>query len=62
VAARAEDDWEAAFDWYTFVCAACGEERHVGRDPEQPIEDFALMCQWLYGDPPVCSSCRLDSG
>jgi len=51
--------WADAFDWYTFRCVACGEETYVGREPAQTVEDFALVCDWLYGVLPVCTSCKL---
>lgn len=44
-------------DWFSFVCATCAEETFVGREPHQSVEDFALMLDWLYGSPPVCSEC-----
>lgn len=50
-------NWELGFDWYTFTCVGCGELTHVGRPPYQALEDFWLMCEWLYGRPPVCSAC-----
>lgn len=50
--------WEQGFDWFTFHCNGCGTETYVGREPSQSIEDFALMCEWLYGTPPICSTCR----
>jgi hypothetical protein len=58
----AGDDWDSGFDWYTFTCAACGELTYVGRDLAQSVEDFALMCWWLYGDPPECSACQSARG
>ena len=51
------DSWEAGFDWFSFVCVGCGEHTFIGRDRSQPVEDFALMCEWLFGFPPLCSSC-----
>jgi hypothetical protein len=45
-------------DWRCFICSSCGEETFVGRDLSQSVEDFALMCDWLYGYPPTCSSCQ----
>lgn len=46
-----------ALDWYSFHCAGCGQETFVGRQAEQSPADFAEMCSWLYGDPPLCSYC-----
>jgi len=50
-------DLVGLYDWHTFFCTGCGQETSVGREPRQSVEDFALMCSWLYGDPPVCSTC-----
>ncbi len=50
-------EWADAFDWYSFICASCASETHISRELSQTLEDFALMCSWLYGDPPVCSYC-----
>lgn len=51
------DDVAAAFDWHTFICTGCATETFVGREPQQSVEDFVQMCEWLYGSPPVCSHC-----
>lgn len=48
-------------DWFTFHCSACGEETFVGRSHDQSVDDFWLMCEWLYGDPPICSPCLSES-
>jgi hypothetical protein len=50
------------FDWLAFVCQGCGQETFIGREPTQSIEDFALMCEWLYGDPPSCTNCLRPDG
>jgi hypothetical protein len=50
-----------ALDWFTFVCEGCGQETFVGRELSQSLEDFAQMCDWLYGDPPVCTVCLHDA-
>ncbi len=44
-------------DWFTFVCSWCGRETFVGKEPRQNTADFWLMCEWLYGVPPICVSC-----
>lgn len=62
LAMKFQPDLEQAFDWRTFVCSACGETISVGRSPEQSLEDFWVMCELIFGDPPVCSPCRQDSG
>ena len=54
-------DWPAGFDWYTFVCCWCGQETFVGREREQSLDDFSTMCDWLYGEPPVCSGCQREA-
>ena len=51
------EDWRDGFDWYTFVCTGCGEETHVGKSPDQSVEDFSMMTEWIHGDPPLCSAC-----
>ena len=45
------------FDWFTFHCASCGQETFVGREPVQSVTEFKVMCEWLFGDPPICSFC-----
>jgi ribosomal protein L37AE/L43A len=45
-------------DWFSFVCVACGQETYVAREAVQAVTEFATMCSWLFGDPPVCSFCR----
>lgn len=52
------DGWLSSFDWYTFTCSSCGELTYTSRDPKQSLEDFALMCLWIFGEPPVCSECQ----
>ena len=54
------EDWSNSFDWYSFVCSACGDQVYITRDLDQALEDFALMVYWLHGDPPICSQCLLD--
>jgi hypothetical protein len=49
-----------ALDWWAFTCSACGEQTALGRDPAQSLDDFSLMCEWILGDPPVCSCCQLE--
>lgn len=46
-----------AFDWFAFHCHACGEEVVVGRQLSQTVEEFALMIEWIYGEPPLCTYC-----
>jgi hypothetical protein len=45
-------------DWRSFVCAWCGEQTFVGREPHQTLLEFAAMSVLLFGDPPVCSRCQ----
>jgi hypothetical protein len=49
-----------SFDWWAFTCSACGEQTAIGRDPAQPIDQFSAMCEWILGDPPVCTTCQLE--
>ena len=54
---RSDPPWASAFDWHTFYCVGCGQHTAVGREPWQSVADFAQMCEWLFGDPPICSAC-----
>ena len=54
---RVKDDLAEGFDWWMFHCACCGEETFVGRSLGQSVVEFTQMCEWLYGDPPVCTRC-----
>jgi hypothetical protein len=49
-----------SFDWWAFTCSSCGEQTAIGRDPAQPIDQFSAMCEWILGDPPVCTTCQLE--
>ena len=44
-------------DWFSFVCAYCGETTNVGKEPTQTTAEFVAMCEWVYGDPPLCTYC-----
>ena len=54
-----EGGWADGFDWYSFICSYCAEEVNLSREFTQPLDDFWLMCSWLYGDPPICTNCLL---
>lgn len=42
---------------HEFHCSVCGELTHTGNEMgEPPMPDEYLML--VFGDPPVCSSCR----
>src|SRR5579862_197399 len=45
------------FDSRRFTCAGCATEVVVIRERGQSVEDFALMCEWRFGHPPVCAEC-----
>lgn len=50
---------DESFQWWTFVCTACGELTYVGQDLEAQTDvEFSEMCQYLYGENPVCTNCQ----
>jgi len=58
--AAAKPPWDVLdrLDWYSFACAGCGERIYVGRASDQTVLEFAQLCYWLYGEPPVCRICQ----
>ena len=53
-----EPQWAQGFDWYTFICSACGTETYISRELHQSVPEFVEMCSWLFGRPPVCGACQ----
>jgi hypothetical protein len=49
------------FDWFTFVCSGCGETTWIGRPLTVPVAAFSRLCQYQYGEPPVCTTCQQDA-
>jgi len=46
---------------FEFVCSACGELTHIGEEERSPGWDVPseVLNLAMYGDPPVCTNCRL---